>query len=168
MRLAKQYGRYGYRKIARLLQIEGWRVKHKKVERLWREESLRLPHRHKRLSGSTIRIVPPSVSDPSIPITSGAWTSSTTSSAMGSRTRCDRPRRIYPRGFVRGGHAQNVFSRSTGSPLSAAPQAQQAPPPSPTGNIYEDFVPCLGDVDRYEIPSLGTSFGLVVIGLSPE
>ncbi|MEL7029500.1 MAG: IS3 family transposase, partial [Pseudomonadota bacterium] len=38
IRLAKQYGRYGYRKIARLLQIEGWRVNHKKVERLWREE----------------------------------------------------------------------------------------------------------------------------------
>jgi len=40
IRLAKQYGRYGYRKIARLLQIEGWQVNHKKVERLWREEGL--------------------------------------------------------------------------------------------------------------------------------
>jgi len=48
VRLAKQYGRYGYRKIARLLQIEGWPVNHKKVERLWREEGLQLPHRHKR------------------------------------------------------------------------------------------------------------------------
>ena len=48
IRLAKQYGRYGYRKIARLLQAEGWKVNHKKVERLWREEGLQLPHRHKK------------------------------------------------------------------------------------------------------------------------
>lgn len=48
IRLAKQYGRYGYRKIARLLRIEGWQVNHKKVERLWREEGLQLPQRHKK------------------------------------------------------------------------------------------------------------------------
>ncbi len=48
IRLAKQYGRYGYRKIARLLRVEGWHVNHKKVERLWREEGLQLPHRHKK------------------------------------------------------------------------------------------------------------------------
>jgi len=36
VRLAKQYGRYGYRKIAELLRIEGWQVNHKKVERLRR------------------------------------------------------------------------------------------------------------------------------------
>ena len=43
IRLAKQYGRYGYRKIAELLRIEGWKVNHKKVERIWREEGLQLP-----------------------------------------------------------------------------------------------------------------------------
>jgi len=43
IRLAKQYGRYGYRKIAELLRTEGWNVNHKKVERLWREEGLQLP-----------------------------------------------------------------------------------------------------------------------------
>ena len=48
IRLAKQYGRYGYRKVGELLQAEGWRVNHKKVERLWREEGLQLPHRHKK------------------------------------------------------------------------------------------------------------------------
>jgi len=48
IRLAKQYARYGYRKIAKLLRIEGWHINHKKVERLWREEGLQLPHRHKR------------------------------------------------------------------------------------------------------------------------
>lgn len=48
IRLAKQYGRYGYRKIAKLLRLEGWVVNHKKVERLWREEGLQLPKRHKK------------------------------------------------------------------------------------------------------------------------
>ena len=28
--------------------MEGWRVNHKKVERLWREEGLQLLHRHKK------------------------------------------------------------------------------------------------------------------------
>ncbi|MEL6753546.1 MAG: IS3 family transposase, partial [Pseudomonadota bacterium] len=48
VRLAKQYGRYGYRKVAELLRLEGWQVNHKKVERLWREEGLQLPQRHKK------------------------------------------------------------------------------------------------------------------------
>ncbi len=48
IRLAKQYGRYGYRKISELLWIEGWRVNYKKIERLWREEGLKLPERHKK------------------------------------------------------------------------------------------------------------------------
>ena len=33
IRLAKQYGRYGYHKVAQFLRIEGWTVNHKKVER---------------------------------------------------------------------------------------------------------------------------------------
>jgi transposase InsO family protein len=49
VRLAKQYGRYGYRKIAELLRIEGWQVNRKKVERLWREEGLQIPQRHRKL-----------------------------------------------------------------------------------------------------------------------
>jgi putative transposase len=48
IRLAKQYGRYGYRKIGQLLRIEGWWVNHKKVERIGREEGLQLPKRHRR------------------------------------------------------------------------------------------------------------------------
>ena len=48
IRLAKQYGQYGYRKIAELLRVEGWRVNHKKVERIRREEGLQLPQRHKK------------------------------------------------------------------------------------------------------------------------
>src|SRR4051812_50151249 len=36
--LARQYGRYGYRKIAALLRDAGWRGNDKRVERLWRRE----------------------------------------------------------------------------------------------------------------------------------
>jgi transposase InsO family protein len=48
IRYAKRYGRYGYRKVTELLRIEGWDVNYKKVERLWREEGLKLPERHKK------------------------------------------------------------------------------------------------------------------------
>ena len=48
IKLAKRYGRYGYRKIAALLRMEGWEVNHKKVERLWSEEGLQLPKHHKK------------------------------------------------------------------------------------------------------------------------
>jgi putative transposase len=41
--LASQYGRYGYRRITAMLQNEGWKVNHKRVERLWRQESLKVP-----------------------------------------------------------------------------------------------------------------------------
>ena len=34
--LATQYGRYGYRRVTGLLRGEGWRVNHKRIERLWR------------------------------------------------------------------------------------------------------------------------------------
>ena len=47
IRLAKQYGRYGYRNIAELLHVKGWTVIHLKVERLLRKEELQLPQRKK-------------------------------------------------------------------------------------------------------------------------
>ena len=43
--LATQYGRYGYRRITALLQREGFRANHKRVERLWRREGLKVPQR---------------------------------------------------------------------------------------------------------------------------
>ena len=43
--LAKRYGRYGYRRITALLRREGWSVNHKKVERIWRQEGLRVPRK---------------------------------------------------------------------------------------------------------------------------
>lgn len=42
--LARQYGRYGYRKIAELLRsTAGWIVNDKRVERIWRREGLKVP-----------------------------------------------------------------------------------------------------------------------------
>ena len=41
--LASQYGRYGYRWITALLRNEGWIVNHKRVQRIWREEGLKVP-----------------------------------------------------------------------------------------------------------------------------
>ncbi|WP_128253721.1 IS3 family transposase [Falsirhodobacter deserti] len=43
--LARQYGRYGYRRIAALLRDAGWQVNDKRVERLWRREGLKVPSR---------------------------------------------------------------------------------------------------------------------------
>lgn len=60
--LACQYGRYGYRPITTLLCGEGWHVNHKRVERIWREEGLKVPQkqpRRRRLwlnDGSCIRL----------------------------------------------------------------------------------------------------------------
>jgi len=41
--LVRQYGRYGYRRIAALLRDAGWQVNDKRIERLWRREGLKVP-----------------------------------------------------------------------------------------------------------------------------
>ena len=41
--LARQYGRYGYRRITALLRRSGWMVNKKRVERIWRREGLKVP-----------------------------------------------------------------------------------------------------------------------------
>ena len=43
--LATKYGRYGYRRITALLRNDGWRVNHKRVERIWRREGLKIPQK---------------------------------------------------------------------------------------------------------------------------
>ena len=43
--LATASGRYGYRRITGLLRGEGWPVNHKRVERLWRREGLKVPQK---------------------------------------------------------------------------------------------------------------------------
>jgi putative transposase len=41
--LACMYGRYGYRRVTALLHDDGWWVNHKRVERIWRQEGLKVP-----------------------------------------------------------------------------------------------------------------------------
>jgi putative transposase len=48
VQLASTYGRYGYRRITALLRREGWRVNHKRGERIWRREGLKVPKKQPR------------------------------------------------------------------------------------------------------------------------
>jgi transposase InsO family protein len=45
--LATKYGRYGYRRITAMLNNsdKGWQVNHKRVERIWRQEGLKVPQK---------------------------------------------------------------------------------------------------------------------------
>ena len=43
IRLAGQYGRYGYRRVPALHRAEVWYVNHNRVERIWRREGLKVP-----------------------------------------------------------------------------------------------------------------------------
>jgi putative transposase len=61
---ARQYGRYGYRKITALLRDAGWLVNDKRVERIWRREGLKVPAKQPKKGrlwlddGSCIRLRP--------------------------------------------------------------------------------------------------------------
>jgi transposase InsO family protein len=62
--LASWYGRYGYRRITGLLRLMAWRVNHKRVERIWRQEGLKVPRKQPKRGrlwlndGSCIRLRP--------------------------------------------------------------------------------------------------------------
>jgi putative transposase len=62
--LAAQYGRYGYRRITALLRRDGWQVNHKRVERIWCQEGLKVPQKQPKRGrlwlndGSCIRLRP--------------------------------------------------------------------------------------------------------------
>jgi putative transposase len=63
--LAAKYGRYGYRRITALLNHnKGWRVNHKRVERIWRREGLKVPQKQPKRGrlwlndGSCVRLRP--------------------------------------------------------------------------------------------------------------
>lgn len=55
LQLAKSRPRFGYRRVGRLLQSEGWPASISRVHRLWRREGLKVPQkkRKKRRQGST-------------------------------------------------------------------------------------------------------------------
>ena len=64
--LATKYGRYGYRRITAMLNNSdnGWQVNHKRVERIWRQEGLKVPKKQPKRGrlwlndGSCIRLRP--------------------------------------------------------------------------------------------------------------
>ena len=62
--LASKYGRYGYRRITALLKRDGWQVNHKRVERIWRQEGLKVPKKQPKRGrlwfndGSCVRLRP--------------------------------------------------------------------------------------------------------------
>lgn len=65
IQLATKFGRYGYRRITALLNSrQGWRVNHKRVERIWRREGLKVPKKQPKRGrlwlndGSCIRLRP--------------------------------------------------------------------------------------------------------------
>ena len=41
--LARDYGRYGYRRITAMLRLKGYTINHKRVYRIWRELGLKVP-----------------------------------------------------------------------------------------------------------------------------
>jgi len=64
IKLAVRFGRYGYRRITALLRDQGWQVNHKRVERIWRREGLKVPKKQPKRGrlwlndGSIIRLKP--------------------------------------------------------------------------------------------------------------
>ena len=62
--MASQYQRHGYRMITGLLNDAGWHVNHKRVERIWRREGLKVPQKQKKKGrlwlndGSCVRLRP--------------------------------------------------------------------------------------------------------------
>jgi len=62
--LATRYGRYGYKRVTYLLRDAGWHVNHKRIERLWHREGLKVPHKQPKRGrlwlndGSCLRLRP--------------------------------------------------------------------------------------------------------------
>jgi transposase InsO family protein len=68
--LAREYGRYGYRRITAMLRGAGWLVNHKRVARIWRREGLKVSHKQKKKGrlwlndGSCVRLRPEHLNRP--------------------------------------------------------------------------------------------------------
>ena len=45
--MASEQGRYGYKKIAAMLQRSGWQAGRDRVERIWRREGLKVPQKQR-------------------------------------------------------------------------------------------------------------------------
>ena len=95
--LAASRVRYGYRRLHVLLRREGWRVNHKRVYRLYREEGLGIRVKRRRKRVSLPRVVPPAARHPQ-----GRWSLDFLTDALadGRRfrvlTRVDHVSRVSP------------------------------------------------------------------------
>jgi transposase InsO family protein len=64
LELVKEYGRYGYKTITSMLQLEGFAVGRDRVHRIWQEEGLQVPQKQPKRArlwladGSCIRLRP--------------------------------------------------------------------------------------------------------------
>jgi transposase InsO family protein len=62
--LAAQYGRYGYRQVTGLLWQQGWQISRSRVERIWKQEGLKVPPKQPKRArlwladGSCVRLRP--------------------------------------------------------------------------------------------------------------
>lgn len=62
--LASMFGRYGYRMIHGLLRLDGWCVNHKRIERIWKQQGLKVPRKQPKRGrlwlndGSCVRLRP--------------------------------------------------------------------------------------------------------------
>ena len=110
--LAREYGRYGYRKVTALLRAAGWAVNAKRVERIWRREGLKVPARQPKkgrlwLNDGASRPAQAGVPQPGLHLMtswrtgritgassacSTSWTSLPTSAYRSGWLACSRPR----------------------------------------------------------------------------
>ena len=62
--MAAKYGRFGYRRVTALLWQEGWQISQSRVERIWKQEGLKVPQKQPKLgrlwlnNGSCVRLRP--------------------------------------------------------------------------------------------------------------
>lgn len=62
--IVKEYGRYGYRQVTGMLNMEGWEVGKDRVFTIWRQEGLKVPQKQPKRArlwladGSTVRLRP--------------------------------------------------------------------------------------------------------------
>lgn len=62
--LTREYGRYSYRRVAALLRNAGWQMNGKRIERLWKRETLKVPMKQPKKGrrglndGSCVRLRP--------------------------------------------------------------------------------------------------------------
>ena len=90
IRLAKQYGRYGYHKVTALLRMEGWQVNHKKWNGFGQRKAYKSPRGTRNDAGFIIKTVHSSGFEPLIQTTFGLSTSCMINSAMVAVIKCSQ------------------------------------------------------------------------------